>query len=193
MLPENPAPHLAPGPFFGADPGWPVGNVSQERSLQGGRHPERPIWTQFIERIGVHRLHSSRSIGMPVLIRDLMVVACVERRFGAIRSTRAFEWLADEGSASRAKHALGTTIALGVPLASTTPVGSGMPRYHCGVWKDRQRRLHQGQTAPESREHPPAVVPWSKDHSFSHPPVCTADDLNSEVLRAPCRARRAAR
>jgi putative transposase len=51
------------------------------------------------------------------MVRDLMV-ACVERRFGATRTPHAVEWLSDNGSAYIAKRTSETATALGLHLAS---------------------------------------------------------------------------
>ena len=52
------------------------------------------------------------------MVRDLMV-ACVERRFGATRTAHAVEWLSDNRSACRARATLDTATALGLRLAFT--------------------------------------------------------------------------
>ena len=56
------------------------------------------------------------------MVRDLMV-ACVERRFGATRTSHPVEWLSDNGSAYIAKETAHTATALGLRLAFT-PVRS---------------------------------------------------------------------
>ena len=52
------------------------------------------------------------------MVRDLMI-ACVERRFGASRTPYPVEWSSDNGSAYIAKDALDTATALGLPLCFT--------------------------------------------------------------------------
>ena len=56
------------------------------------------------------------------MVRDLMI-ACVERRFGASRTPYPVEWLSDNGSAYIAKDTLDTATTLGLPLCFT-PVRS---------------------------------------------------------------------
>src|SRR6201986_1550688 len=56
------------------------------------------------------------------MVRDLML-ACVERRFGATRTTHPVQWLADNGSAYTARETLEFAAALGL-VACFTPVRS---------------------------------------------------------------------
>nr|BAM13980.1 integrase catalytic protein [Pseudomonas sp. K-62] len=74
------------------------------------------------------------------MVSDLMI-ACVERRFGATKTPHPVEWLSDNGSAYIARQTGETTMALGLRLLFT-PVRSPQSNGHLrGVREDAQARL----------------------------------------------------
>jgi putative transposase len=102
------------------------------------------------------------------MVRDLMV-ACVERRFGATRTTHTVEWLSDNGSAYRAKDTLDTATALGLRLAFTparSPESNGIAG---AVVETLKRDYARVALLPDARTILGLVSAWIEDYNTSHP------------------------
>jgi transposase InsO family protein len=102
------------------------------------------------------------------MVRDLMV-ACVERRFGATRTIHAVEWLSDNGSAYRAKDTLDTATALGLRLAFTparSPESNGIAEAFVKTLKRDYARVTLLPDAPTILG---LVSAWIEDYNTSHP------------------------
>ena len=102
------------------------------------------------------------------MVRDLMV-ACVEQRFSATRTTHAVEWLSDNGSAYRAKHTLETATALGLRLAFTparSPESNGIAEAFVKTLKRDYARVTLLPDAPTVLR---LVSTWIEDYNTNHP------------------------
>ena len=102
------------------------------------------------------------------MVRDLMV-ACVERRFGATRTAHTVEWLSDNGSAYRSKDTLDTATALGLRLAFTparSPESNGIAEAFVKTLKRDYARLT---LLPDARTILALVPAWIEDYNTSHP------------------------
>jgi transposase InsO family protein len=102
------------------------------------------------------------------MVRDMML-ACVERRFAAIRASHPVQWLADNGSAYTAGETLEFAAALGL-VACFTPVRS--PESN-GVSEAFVKTLKRDYTRIQPRPDAAAVlqmVPiWIEDYNDHHP------------------------
>lgn len=103
-----------------------------------------------------------------VLVRDLMV-ACVERRFGATRTTHAVAWLSDSGSAYRAKDTLETATALGLRLAFTPPRSPESNGIAEAFAKTRKRDHAKVTLLSDAATILGLVATWIEDYNTSHP------------------------
>jgi putative transposase len=102
------------------------------------------------------------------MVRDLMV-ACVERRFGATRTAHTVEWLSDNGSAYRAKDTLDTATALGLRLAFTparSPESNGIAEAFVKTLKRDYARVT---LLPDARTSLGLVAAWIEACNTSHP------------------------
>ena len=106
------------------------------------------------------------------MVRDLMV-ACVERRFGATRTDHAIEWLSDNGSAYRAKDTLDTATALGLRLAFTparSPESNGLAE---AFVKTLKRDYAKVTLLPDAATILGLVAAWIEDdNSATRTPGC---------------------
>lgn len=102
------------------------------------------------------------------MVQDLMI-ACVERRFGATRAPQPVEWLADNGSAFTAKATLDVATALGLRLAFTpprSPESNGIAEAFVKTLKRDYIRVVLLLDASTAL----ALVPaWITDYNTSHP------------------------
>jgi len=102
------------------------------------------------------------------MVRDLMV-ACVERRFGATRTPHAVEWLSDNGSAYIAKPTRETATALGLRLAFT-PVRSPQSNGISEAFVKTLRRDYARLTILPDAEAVMRLLPtWFEDYNTVHP------------------------
>jgi putative transposase len=102
------------------------------------------------------------------MVRDLMV-ACVERRFGATRAPHAVEWLSDNGSAYIAKPTSETATALGLHLAFT-PVRSPESNGIAEAFVKTLRRDYAKLTILPDAETAMRLLPgWIDDYNTVHP------------------------
>jgi transposase InsO family protein len=102
------------------------------------------------------------------MVRDLMV-ACVERRFGATRTAHAVEWLSDNGSAYRARETLETATALGLRLAFTparSPESNGIAE---AFVKTLKRDYTKVTLLPDAPTVLGLVANWTLDYNTCHP------------------------
>ena len=102
------------------------------------------------------------------MVRDLML-ACVERRFGATRTTHPVQWLADNGSAYTARETLEFAAALGL-VACFTPVRSpesnGVSEAFVKTLKRDYARI---QPRPDAATVLQVVPNWIEDYNNHHP------------------------
>ncbi len=102
------------------------------------------------------------------MVRDLMV-ACVERRFGALRTPQPVEWLSDNGSAYIAKETSQIATALGLRLAFTpvrSPESNGISEAFVKTLKRDYARL----TIMTDAQTVMAFLPdWFEDYNTVHP------------------------
>jgi putative transposase len=102
------------------------------------------------------------------MVRDLMV-ACVERRFGALRAAHPVEWLSDNGSAYIAKETNQIATALGLRLAFTpvrSPESNGISEAFVKTLKRDYARL----TILSDAQTVMALLPdWFEDYNTVHP------------------------
>jgi transposase InsO family protein len=101
-------------------------------------------------------------------VRDLML-ACVERRFAALRTPQPVQWLADNGSAYTARETLDFAAALGL-LPCFTPVGSpesnGVSEAFVKTFKRDYARVQPRPDAITVLHHVPA---WIEDYNDNRP------------------------
>ncbi|ATR19230.1 IS3 family transposase (plasmid) [Roseomonas sp. FDAARGOS_362] len=102
------------------------------------------------------------------MIRDLML-ACVERRFAALRAPHPVQWLADNGSAYAAHDTRDFAIALNL-VACFTPVRSpesnGVSEAFVKTLKRDYARIHPSPDAATVLQQLPG---WIEDYNESHP------------------------
>lgn len=102
------------------------------------------------------------------MVRDLMVAA-VERRFGATKTPHPVEWLSDNGSAYIAKDTADMARALGLKLLFTpvrSPESNGMSESFVKTLKRDYARLHVLTDADAIL----AMLPdWIEDYCEVHP------------------------
>lgn len=102
------------------------------------------------------------------MIRDLML-ACVERRFGALRAPHPVQWLADNGSAYAAHDTRDFAVALNL-VACFTPVRSpesnGVSEAFVKTLKRDYARIHPRPDAATVLQQLPG---WIEDYNEAHP------------------------
>jgi transposase InsO family protein len=103
-----------------------------------------------------------------MLVQDLMV-DCVERRFGAIRTPSPIEWLADNGSAYTAKTTLDTATALGLQLAFTPPRSPESNVIAGAFVKTLKRDYVRVTVLPDALTRLQLVPIWIADYNTCHP------------------------
>ena len=102
------------------------------------------------------------------MVRDLML-ACVERRFAAIRAPYPVQWLADNGSAYTAAETLVFAAALGL-VACFTPVRSPESNGVSEAFvKTLKRDYARVQTRPDAATVLLMVPHWIEDNNEHHP------------------------
>jgi transposase InsO family protein len=102
------------------------------------------------------------------MVRDLMV-ACVERRFGATRTPHPVEWLSDNGSAYVARETSSTATALGLRLAFT-PVRSPESNGIAEAFVKTLRRDYARLSILADAEAILRLLPgWFEDYNALHP------------------------
>ena len=102
------------------------------------------------------------------MVRDLML-ACVERRFAAIRAPYPVQWLADNGSAYTAAETLVFAAALGL-VACFTPVRSPESNGVSEAFvKTLKRDYARVQTRPDAATVLLMVPQWIEDYNEHHP------------------------
>jgi len=102
------------------------------------------------------------------MVRDLMV-ACVERRFGATRVPHPVEWLSDNGSAYVAKETAHTAAALGLRLAFTpvrSPESNGVAEAFVKTLRRDYARLA---ILPDAEAALRLLPGWIEDYNTVHP------------------------
>ena len=102
-----------------------------------------------------------------MLVRDLMI-ACVERRFGATRTPHAVEWLSDNGSAYIAKETAQVATALGLRLAFT-PVRSPQSNGISEAFKTLRRDYARLMLLPDAEAAMQLLPGWIEDYNTVHP------------------------
>ena len=114
------------------------------------------------------------------MVRDLML-ACVERRFGATRTPHAVEWLSDNGSATIARQTAQIATALGLRLAFT-PVRSPRSNGISEAFVKTLKRDYARVTLRPDAETVLRLLPgWIKDYNTVHPPLRPALPVTSGV------------
>ncbi len=102
------------------------------------------------------------------MVRDLML-ACVERRFGTLRTPHPVQWLADNGSAYTARETLEFAAALGL-VACFTPVRSpesnGVSEAFVKTLKRDYARI---QPRPDALTVLQQLPDWIDDYNENHP------------------------
>ena len=102
------------------------------------------------------------------MVRDLMV-ACVERRFGATKTPHPIEWLSDNGSAYIAKDTLDVATALGLRLCFTpvrSPESNGISEAFVKTLKRDYARLS---ILPDAETVIELLPKWFEDYNEVHP------------------------
>jgi transposase InsO family protein len=102
------------------------------------------------------------------MVRDLMV-ACVERRFGATRTPHAVEWLSDNGSAYIARETAQIATALGLHLAFTpvrSPESNGISEAFVKTLKRDYARVT---VLPDAATVLHLLPSWFEDYNTVHP------------------------
>lgn len=102
------------------------------------------------------------------MVRDLMVAA-VERRFGALKTPHRVEWLSDNGSAYIAKDTADTARALGLTLLFTpvrSPESNGMSESFVKTLKRDYARVS---VLPDAEAILAKLPDWIEDYCEVHP------------------------
>jgi putative transposase len=102
------------------------------------------------------------------IIRDLMI-ACVERRFGAIRTPHPIQWLSDNGSVYAAAKTIDLAIALGLVPCFTpieSPESNGIAEAFVKTFKRDYVRVNP---IPNAATAVAAVGKWMADYNEVHP------------------------
>jgi transposase InsO family protein len=102
------------------------------------------------------------------MVRDLMI-ACVERRFGAMRTSRPVEWLSDNGSAYIARETAQVATALGLRLAFTpvrSPESNGISEAFVKTLRRDYARLS---ILPDAEAVMRLLPGWFEDYNTVHP------------------------
>jgi transposase InsO family protein len=102
------------------------------------------------------------------MIRDMMV-ACVERRFGAFRAPHTVQWLSDNGSIFAAHETLEIACALNL-LPCFTPIESpesnGMAEAFVKTFKRDYVRVNP---IPDAAAALARIATWMEDYNTAHP------------------------
>ena len=112
---------------------------------------------------------SATTTGIPgEMVRDQMI-ACVERRFGSMKTPHPVEWLSDNGSAYRARETGQIATALGLRLAFTpvrSPESNGISEAFVKTLKRDYARISVLTDAATTM----ALLPsWFEDYGTVHP------------------------
>ncbi len=102
------------------------------------------------------------------MVRDLML-ACVERRFGALRAPHLVQWLADNGSAYTARETLDFAAALGLSPCFTpvrSPESNGISEAFVKTLKRDYARI---QPRPDALTVLQQLSAWIDDYNENHP------------------------
>jgi putative transposase len=102
------------------------------------------------------------------MVRDLML-ACVERRFGALRTPHPVQWLADNGSAYTARDTLDFAAAVGLVPCFTpvrSPESNGVSEAFVKTLKRDYSRINPRPDALTVMEQLPG---WIEDYNENHP------------------------
>jgi putative transposase len=117
------------------------------------------------------------------IIRDLMI-ACVERRFGAIRTPHPIQWLSDNGSIYAAAKTIELATALGLMSCFTpieSPESNGIAEAFVKTFKRDYVRVNP---IPDAATALGAIIEWMTDYNESHPHSRLAYRSPSEYRRA---------
>jgi transposase InsO family protein len=124
------------------------------------------------------------------MVRDLML-ACVERRFGAVQAPHPVQWLADNGSAYAAHDTRDFAVALNL-VACFTPVRSpesnGVSEAFVKTLKRDYARVNPRPDAATALQQLPG---WIEDYNESHPHkglrmLSPREFILSQSQPAPC-------
>jgi transposase InsO family protein len=102
------------------------------------------------------------------MVRDLML-ACVERRFDALRAPHPVQWLADNGSAYTARETLDFATALGLVPCFTpvrSPESNGVSEAFVKTLKRDYARV---QPRPDALTVLQQLPEWIEDYNENHP------------------------
>ena len=102
------------------------------------------------------------------MVRDLML-ACVERRFGATRTPSAVEWLSDNGCAYIARQTAEIATALSLRLAFTpvrSPQSNGIAE---AFVKTLKRDYSRVTLLPDAKTVLRLLPDWIEDYNTVHP------------------------
>ena len=102
------------------------------------------------------------------MVRDLML-ACVERRFEALRTPYPVQWLADNGSAYTARETLDFAAALGLVPCFTpvrSPESNGVSE---AFVKTLKRDYARAQPRPDALTVLQQLAEWIEDYNENHP------------------------
>jgi len=102
------------------------------------------------------------------MIRDLML-ACVERRFAALRAPHPVQWLADNGSAYTAHDTREIAVALNLVICFTpvrSPESNGVSEAFVKKLKRDYARIHPRPDAATVLQQLPT---WIEDYNDVHP------------------------
>ena len=102
------------------------------------------------------------------IIRDLMI-ACVERRFGTVRTPHSIQWLSDNGSVYAAAKTIELATALGLVPCFTpieSPESNGIAEAFVKTFKRDYVRVNP---IPDAANALAAVGKWMADYNEVHP------------------------
>ena len=124
------------------------------------------------------------------MVRDLML-ACVERRFGALRAPHPVQWLADNGSAYTARETLDFAASLGLSPCFTpvrSPESNGISEAFVKTLKCDYARIQPRPDALTVLQQLPA---WIDDYNENHPHSglrmrSPREFIQSQIQPAPC-------
>jgi putative transposase len=102
------------------------------------------------------------------IIRDLMI-ACVERRFGTVRTPHPIQWLSDNGSVYAATKTIDMATALGLVPCFTpieSPESNGIAEAFVKTFKRDYVRVNP---IPDAATALAAIKAWMTDYNEIHP------------------------
>lgn len=102
------------------------------------------------------------------MIRDMMI-GCVERRFGSVKTPHRIEWLTDNGSVYAAAKTVEIGLALGLTPCFTpveSPQSNGMAEAFVKTFKRDYVRIN---TMPDAATALAAIGEWMDDYNEIHP------------------------